>query len=123
MKYTIEIYSDIKILNVRLFGELYTREVALMDREIRLKAREMNCKIVFDFRETRNYISITDAYYWFDARYNKAFFNFMHVPVVYITNERDESFFYFFEITSKNKGAALKICKDEISAFQWLEKL
>jgi len=122
MEYTIETYSDLKVLRVRLLGELHAREVALMDKEIRLKAKELNYKIVFDFRETKNHISITDAYYWFDARYNKVLFDFKHVPVVYITNERDESFFNFFEITSKNKGAELKICKDEVAAFQWLEQ-
>jgi hypothetical protein len=120
MKYTCDIYPDNKILNVKLSGDLYTKEVALMDTEIRLKAKELNCKIVFDFRETMNYISIADAYYWFVAEFNKVLFDLKYIPAVHITNEQDESFFRFFGITSNNKGALVKICKDEISAFQWL---
>jgi len=122
MKYTYEIYPDIKILSVRLFGELYTKEVALMDKEIRLKAKELNCKIVYDFRDTKNHMNIVDAYYWFDAVSNTDLFNLKDICVAKITNKADEPFFHFFELTSNNKGSRIKICEDEISAFRWLEQ-
>jgi hypothetical protein len=122
MKYTYEIYPDNRILSVRLSGELYAGEVALMDKEIRLKANGLNYKIVYDFRETTNHISVADAYYWFSLEHNKALFDLKYIPVVKITNEQDKDFFDFFGITSNNKGATIKICKDETSAFQWLEQ-
>jgi len=122
MKYTYEIYPDIKIISVRLFGELYTKEVALMDKEIRLKAKELNCKIVFDFRNTTNHMSVVDAYYWFHEVYNTDLFNLKDISVVKITNKADEPFFRFLGLTSNNKGSKIKICEDEISAFQWLEQ-
>ncbi|MFA5046246.1 MAG: hypothetical protein WC542_09990 [Paludibacter sp.] len=123
MEYTCENDSDNKILIIRLFGELYSNEVALMDKEIRLKAQILDYKIVYDFRETINDMSITDAYYWFVADYNKTLFELKHIPVALITNREDVHFFNFFETTSINKGARIKICEDEFSAFQWFERL
>lgn len=46
MKYTYDIYPDNKTISVKLSGDLYTKEVALMDTEIRMKVKELNCKIV-----------------------------------------------------------------------------
>jgi hypothetical protein len=120
MNYTQIIYPDIKILLVRAFGELHTKEVALMDKNIRLKAKELNYKIIYDFRDTANHMSIADAYNWFADDDNNVLFKLRNIPVVKITNEHDESFFNFFELTSNNKGGRIKTCKDEISAFKWL---
>ena len=122
MKYTYEIYPDIKIISVRLFGELYTKEVALMDKEIRSRAKELNFKIVFDFRDTKNHMSYVDAYYWFHEVHNTDLFNLKDIYVAKITNKDDEPFFRFFGLTSNNKGSRIEICEDEISALQWLEQ-
>lgn len=122
MKYTHEICTDNKIISVSVSGELYTSEVVLMDKVIRLKANELNCKIVYDFRKAINRISITDAYYWFASDCDLVLFNLIHIPVVTIARELDEPFFDFFELTSNNKGSRIKNCKDEIAAFQWLEQ-
>jgi len=122
MKYTYDIYPDNKILRVKLTGDLHTKEVALMDTEIRMKAKELNCKIVFDFRETINHMSLGDAYYWFVNNFNNTLSDLKYIPIVKIVNAHDESFFNFFGLTSNNKGGRIKICKDEISAFHWLEQ-
>jgi hypothetical protein len=123
MTYTCENYIDIKILIVRFFGDLYSKEITLIDIEIRLKAQVLDYKIAYDFRETINFMSITDAYYWFVTDHHNILSDLKHIPVAQITNERDDYFFNFFEITSNNKGAKIKICKDEVSALQWLMKL
>ncbi|HEY6913618.1 MAG TPA: hypothetical protein VI413_02995 [Paludibacter sp.] len=122
MKYTYDIYPAQRILSVKLQGGLYTDEVTLMDKEIRLKANGLNYKIVYDFRKTTNHISVADAYYWFVAEYNKMLFDLKYIPVAKITNEQDRDFFDFFGLTATNKGCIMKICKDETSAFQWLEQ-
>lgn len=123
MEYTYEVHPDLKVLSVRLSGMLYKKDVALIDHEIRLKARELNYKIVLDFRDTSNYMSFGDAYFWFGTNSNNMSMDLIYIPVVHVTNEQDEYFFNFLEITSNNKGARIKTCRDQTSAFQWLEKL
>lgn len=120
VKYTYEFNKELNVIIIRLFGELYKDEIALMDIEFRLKANELNCNIIIDFRETHNHIHIADAYFWFDKDHHSLLSNLKHIPVVQIINEEDESFFNFFELTAQNKGAKIKICKDEISAVEWL---
>jgi hypothetical protein len=121
MEYTYEINVIVKIIIVRVFGDLYSLEVAIMDKEIRTKAKELNYKIIFDFRETHNYISILDAYLWYKNNYSNSFFNLSCISVAKITNESDMSFFQFFETTLNNYGVNIKMCTDEISAYKWLE--
>jgi len=123
MRYSYVLNHGIKIIIVKVIGDLHTNDVAKMDKEIRIKAKELNYKIIFDFRETKNYISISDAYNWFSNNYKNSFFNLCFIPVVKISNEKDKSFFQFFETTMINRGVNVKMCADEISAYHWLENI
>ena len=50
MKYTYEINSDTKTINVTTIGDLRTTDMATMELEIRMKAKEMKYKIIYDHR-------------------------------------------------------------------------
>lgn len=121
MKYTYKINSGNKTIVVITTGDLETKEVAAMGLIIRLKANELKYKIIFDYRLSKNRISITEAYYWFSTHYDSINNKLRFIPSAYIANKEDRDFYSFFETTSNNKGIPIKMFLDEKPALEWLE--
>ena len=71
MEYIEEIIEDKKIILVKVKGELQAEETAEMGAKIRTKALKHGYKIILDFRETINYISILQGHRWFNDYYDK----------------------------------------------------
>jgi len=121
LKYTYKINSGNKTIVVITTGDLETKEVAAMGLIIRLKANELKYKIIFDYRLSKNRISITEAYYWFSTHYDSINNKLRFIPSAYIANKEDRDFYSFFETTSNNKGIPIKMFLDEKPALEWLE--
>lgn len=121
MEYTCEIKNEYKIIIVIVLGNLITNEVALMGKTIRQKALTMNYNILFDFRNSRNQLSITEAYFWFADHYDKINFGFRSIRTAHLTNEDDKQFFYFMETTSFNKGIKIKMFTEIEHALEYLK--
>jgi len=123
MEYTYKIDAESKTIKVITKGELTTRETAAMGLEILTKAKELKYKIIFDYRLSRNRISITEAYYWFSAHYDNVDLELRKIPTAYIVNENDCEFYFFFECTSINKCIPIKVFLDENTISEWIETL
>jgi hypothetical protein len=121
MEYTYEIDDDYKIIIVTVLGNLITNEVALMGKTIRHKALIMNYNILFDFRNSRNQLSITEAYFWFADYYDKIDLGFRSIRTAHLTNENDKQFFYFMETTSFNRGIKIKMFTEIEHALEYLK--
>jgi hypothetical protein len=121
MKYTCEIISDYKIIKVKVVGDLTVRETASMGKAIRLKAIEINYKILFDFTQTKNKISIGDAYFWFSDNYDAIDNKLRYIKTAHLTNQVDKSDFGFFETSCFNKGISVKIFLEKEEALKWLK--
>jgi len=122
MKYSSEINQDNKTITVITSGNLKTKELSEMGILIRLQARDLKFKIIFDYRMSKNYISITEAYYWFTDYYDGIDLKLRQIPAAIITNNEDNEFFQFLETTCSNQGIPIKVFLEEISAFNWLNK-
>lgn len=120
MEYTYEILSDCKIIKVKVIGDLVAKETAALGKIIRLKAKEMNYKILFNLTEAHNKISIFEAYFWFADHYDNIDTKLRYIPTAYLTNEKDKSFFKFFETTCLNKSIRVKMFMEKEEAFKWL---
>ncbi len=119
MEYTYKVISNYKIIKVKVIGDLATKETASMGKIIRLKAKEMNYKIFFDLTQANNKISISEAYFWFADHYDNIDIKLRYIPTAYLTNEKDKSFFNFFETTCLNKGIRVKMFMKMEEAFEW----
>ena len=118
-----EIRHHNKIIVVRLSGKLYSQEFSKIDSENREKAIELGYKLIYDFSRTINHISIVEAYHWyFDFHSHKCIDSHL-IPVVFLSNQNDVTFFKFFETTSLNKGFNIKMFTDEDAAIKWLEEI
>lgn len=121
MEYTYGINRNYKIIEVKVYGDLDTRETALMGKTIRLKAKELNYKILFDFTQARNKISIAEAYFWFADHYDKIDTELRYIPTAHLSNEEDRSFFSFCETTCYNKCIKIKMFMEKEKALEWLQ--
>jgi hypothetical protein len=121
MEYTYDIIENYKVIFVKVSGILNVQEVALMGKTIRLKAKELNYKILFDFTHTKNKISTAEAYFWFTNHYDKIDMKLRYIPTAHISNEEDKSFFYFFETTCYNKCIKVKMFMEKEKALEWLK--
>jgi len=120
MEYTYEIINDDKIIKVKVSGELTPKETALMGKNIRIIAKELDYKILFDLRKAENKVSISEAYFWFADHYDEIDITFRYIPTAHITHEEDKSFFKFFETTCFNKNIKVRMFMDQEKALEWL---
>lgn len=123
MEYSYKINSENQTINVKTTGDLTTKETAAMGLEILTKAKELNYKVIFDNRLSKNKISISEAYSWFSTHYDIIDYELKHIPTAYIANNEDLDFYSFFECTSCNKGIPIKVFKDENTISEWLNSL
>lgn len=123
MDYIEEIIEEKKIIISRVKGDLYPEETAEMGLKIRKKAIELGYKVIIDFRETKNYVSIVQGHNWFADFYDNIDKNIKYVPTAHITNDEEESYFKFIETSWSNKGASIKLFKDIEAAVKWLDSL
>lgn len=121
MEYIYEIISSSKIIEVKVSGDLVVKETVLMGKTIRIKAKELNYKILFDFTQTRNKIPIAEAYFWFTDYYDKIDIKLRYIPTVHLSNEEDKPFFCFFETTCYNKCIKVKMFTEKGEALEWLK--
>jgi len=120
MEYTSTIDKEKKIIIVRLAGSLTEKDLAPIVLKTRLKAKKLKYKIIFDFRNTDNYISIVDACNWILDHYEKVDANLKLIQTAHITNKKDKDFFQFVETVFSNRGATIKLFEDEKAAIKWL---
>ena len=123
MKYNYKINAEKRTIIVQTIGDLYTIEVANMGLKVLSKAKELKYKVFFDYRQSRNKISIGDAYNWFSEHYDRFDKELKFIPTAYITNSEDWDFFAFFECTSYNKGIPVKVFKEENAVWEWFKGL
>jgi len=123
MTYTYEIDDANKTITVVTEGDLLSKEAAEMGLTILLKAKELKYRIIFDYRLSKNRISIAEAYYWFSNHYDSVDSELRLIPSVYIPNKDDFEFFNFFELTCNNRGIPIKVFLDEEAASKWLKNI
>ena len=110
-----------KIIIVIVVGILIAEEVALMGIKIRIKALNLNCKIIFDFTNAKNQMTIANAYYWFLDYYDNVDMKFRYIQTAHLSNEQNEAFFKFVETTCNNKGILIRMFKEKKEALLWFE--
>jgi hypothetical protein len=120
MEYNFKIDTDTKIIKVQTSGELIKRELAKMDKSIRTMAIELKYKILFDFRQSKNRITLAEAYFWFTDFYEANEKPLIFIPTAHLSNIEDKQFFSFFETTTNNNGIPIKMFLEEESAMAWL---
>lgn len=121
MKYTYIINSESKTIAVITIGNLEPKEVAAMELKMRLNAKDQKYKIIFDYRLSKNRISIIEAYSWFSIYYENINRELKYIPSAYLVNKEDWDFYSFFECTSINKGIPIKVFQEENAVLKWLE--
>jgi len=109
MNYNYTLNEISKIITVRTTGHLKTKELSEMGVLMRKKARDLNYKILFDYSLSKNFISITEAYYWFSDYYDVVDMKLRNIPAAIITCKEDNKFFQFVETTCFNNGIELKV--------------
>ena len=123
MDYNFELNKNSKIITVKTTGHLKTTELAEMCVLIRKKAVDLNYNIIFDYSLSKNFISITEAYYWFSDYYDVVDLKLRQIPAAVITSKEDNEFFQFLETTCSNEGITLKVFLEELPAVQWLDQI
>ena len=123
MNYNYTLNEISKIITVRTTGHLKTTELAEMCVLIRKKAIDLNYKVIFDYSLSKNFISITEAYYWFSDYYDVVDLKLRQIPAAVITSKEDIDFFQFLETTCSNEGITLKVFLEELPAVQWLDQI
>jgi hypothetical protein len=123
MNYTFEINSENKMIRVVTTGDLIKESVASMGLEIMLKAKMLKYNILFDYRLSKNRISIVDAYRWYSDYYDNIDINFRFIPIAYIANDEDWTFYSFFECTCNNNLIPVRVFQEESAALKWIESL
>ena len=123
MEYNYKLISEFKIIKVTVKGDISAEETALMGKTIRVKAKEIDYKIFFDLVQTRNRISIFEAYSWFADHYDKIDVKLRYIPTAYLSNEKDRDFFRFFETTCLNKGIRVRMFMEMDKAMEWLKPI
>lgn len=123
MKYTYEINSQGKTINVTITGDLEAKGLAALSLKIMMKAKDQNCKIIFDCKHSKNKISIAEAYYWYVTHYDPVDIKLRYIPIAYIANEEDWDFYSFFGCTCRNRGIQVKAFQIKNAALKWIESL
>ena len=122
MNYSTELNENNKTITVRTTGHLKTKEIAAMGVLIRLQARDLKYKLIFDYSLSKNFITITEAYNWFSDYYDTVDLKLREIPTAIIANKEDYEFFDFYETTCNNRGIPIKIFSEDKSAMVWLEE-
>ena len=114
MHYTYQINHDYKMINVITKGDLIIKELAPMELKISKIAKQLKYKIIYDYRLSKNRISMAEAYFWFSDLYDKVDWELRKIPLAYLVNKEDWKFYLFFECTSVNKGFPIKVFQEEM---------
>ena len=109
------------IIHVRVNGELHAEETAAMRLKILTKALKHIYKIILDFKETTNYVSIIKGHTWFNDYYDKINIILRFIPTVHLTNKENEKFFYFVETSWSNRGIRIKAMDDLEATIKYLD--
>lgn len=123
MEYTYELNSEMQTIIVKTTGYLTTKKTAAMGVEILLKAKDLNYKVIFDHRLSKNRISIAEAYSWYSNHYDHIDIELRRIPTAYISNKEDLPFYSFFECTCNNKGIIIKVFREENAVLEWVNGL
>ena len=120
MEVVYEYDDDRKIIIIRVSGEMTIETIAPVSNENRLKAKEMNYKLLYDFRRSSYKKAIVGAYKFFEENFDETEIDVNYIPTANIINEEDVEFFKFIETTLTNRGARLKYFTDEEKGIEWL---
>ncbi len=123
MEYTEEIDHKKRIIIVRTKGDLKTKELSPISASYRLKAKRLSYKLLFDFRKSKNFISIIDAHRWAIDQLDKIDPELVSIKTAHISNSVDREFFKFVETSWYNNGMNVKHFDEERAAIKWLESL
>lgn len=121
MQYTEEIDKERKIVIARVSGGMTKEKIAPKTTKTRLRAKELNYCILFDFRKVNNYLTIVDAYYWLAEHYDDLDPTLKFIPTAHVVDTKDEEFSRFVETTFLNRGASIRVFTEESAAIGWLE--
>lgn len=121
MEYEFEYDDNRKIIFIRINGELLIEESSKMGLEARLKAKEINFRLIFDFKKTTFIRSIVQAHCWPDDHYIGIDPTIKHIKTAYVVNDRDMEFWSFVETSFMNKGFNIKIFQEEKDAIEWIK--
>ena len=93
LKHNYKINTEIQTIVVTLNGDLVISDMVSLGVEILQKAKELKYKVVFDCRQSRVKISMGDAYFLYVDHYDHIDIGFRNVPISYIVNKEDWSFY------------------------------
>ena len=99
MHYTYQINHDYKMINVVTIGDLITKELASMELKITKIAKQLKYKIIYDYRLSKNKISMAEAYFWFNNLYDKVDWESRKIPLAYLSNKNNIMSYLFGNIT------------------------
>ena len=125
MTYSYKIYkiNEVsKAIIVDVIGDMHTTDFAKLDVEICSLALNLNCKIIFNFKNAIIRIGFGEAYFWFSNHLDKVNLQFRRIPTAHIANDSNELFLHFIETTWSNQGVSIKMFKKDTDALEWLER-
>lgn len=121
MEYTSQINEPSKILFVRVSGVSDKEAMSAMGIAMRLKAQELNYKLLFDFRKIEPFLSVIARYNWVEDNYDRVDPSLKFIPTAHLANEEDMKTFRMLETFWRNKGAEVKLFSEEEDAIKWLD--
>jgi len=121
LRYTEEIDESKRIIIVNVCGDVHSEDLASVGSKIRVRAYEINYRILFDFRKAKIHISLPETYEWIPDYYDRIDRHLKFVRTAHLANEEDDIFFRFLEDTFRNRGSDLRMFRDVRSAVEWLE--
>jgi hypothetical protein len=121
MEYTTQINEPRKFLFIRISGILDIEALSAMGIAMRLKAKELNYKLLFDFRKIRPIVSVINKYNWIEDNYDHVDPLLKYIPTAHLAKEEDMKSFRMLETFWMNKGAEVKLFSEEDDAIKWLD--
>lgn len=122
MIYQEEILYDKYIVLVNVQGSFEYREVAELGFKFRKKAFELNFRLIFDFTETVSDIQVNEIQSFLEKYRVPDNRKLLNVPIAYISNKEDYSFFKLMQHMWDNKGVQIMVFRDLDSGIRWFEK-
>jgi len=122
MTYLYNIDKVKKNILVDVIGDIYTADFAKLDVEVCALALNLNCKIIFNFKNAIIRIGFGEAYFWFSKHLDNVNLQFRRIPTAHIANDSNERFFHFVETAWSNQGVRIKMVKNDTDALEWMEQ-
>ncbi len=121
MEYEERILHEKSIIILKVRGEFAFIEIVKLAIKYRKKALQLNYRLIFDLKNTKSDVSVTEVQSYFDDHIYPEDKKLLDVPVGYVCSEHDFVFFKLMQQIWDNKGVFIMIFKDLESGLHWFE--